>query len=313
LAAESFATGPAAGEYRAAVRSTRWRESRRGPVGPTAVGLVLVLDLLTACSSSVAGAPTTAPSSRDVSTGSTGSTGSSQPGPSSGAARSSGSRSATAPPPSTALTPAALAERLRAAAAGEHSAHVTVAASGLAGRADEQLSGGRVSALHVVQDSGSGITYEVLVVGRHAWVRLPAFYATHSPWVIVSTRSPVAPAQGVARSLPGVLAVAAPGSAATYVAAAVTLRVLGRRVVGGVPTVAYDVTAAAQRLPAGSPLRTQLTAAGSRTVRLAVDADATDRVVRLAGLTGAGFSVTWTAIDQPVRIVAPPAAEIGRD
>ena len=215
---------------------------------------------------------------------------------------------ATTPSP-PALTPSGLGERLHAAAVREHSAHVEVVSGGLGGRADERLDGGTVTALHVVQSVGAGVNYEIIAVGRHAWVHLPAFYATHARWVIVSHTSPVPPARNVAGALPGVRATAAPATAAEYVSEAASVRVLGRRTVEGTATTAYSVLVLAGRLPRGSPLRDQLAAAGLDRVTLELDVDANDRLVRFAAQ---GISVTWSHLDEPVRITPPPPGQTGR-
>jgi len=245
-------------------------------------------------------------------------TGSAAPGPdSSGAAASVSATSAPGPTPATpatptpspALTPSGLGQRLRAAALREHSAHVEVVSGGLPGTADEQLDAGAVTALHIVQSVGAGVTYQVIAVGSHAWVHLPAFYSTHARWVIVSHHSPVEPARNLAAVLPGVRATASPATAATYVADAASVRVFGRRSVAGTATTAYSVLVVAGRLPPGSPLRADLTAAGVDRVMIELDVDATDRLVRLAA---PGTSVIWSHLDEPVHIAPPPAGRTGR-
>ena len=214
--------------------------------------------------------------------------------------------SPTSAPP---LTPATLGQRLRAAALREHSAHVEVVSGGLPGSADEHLDSGTVTALRVVQSVGAGVTYQVIALGSHAWVHLPAFYRTHARWVIVSRRSPVVPARNLAGVLPGVRATASPATAAAYVADAASVRVLGRRSVAGTATTAYSVLVVAGRLPPGSPLRVELAAAGVDRVSIELDVDATDRLVRLAAL---GSTVVWSHLDEPVHIAPPPAGQTGR-
>ena len=240
-------------------------------------------------------------------------TGSARVAPSSAASGAasptSAASTAAAPTSPPVLTPAALGQRLRAAAVREHSAHVDVVSGGLGGQADEQLDGGTVTALHVVQNVGAGVSYEIIAVGRRAWVHLPAFYSTHARWVIVSRGSPVTPARNLAGALPGVRATASPATAAGYVSEAASVRVLGRRTVDGTATTAYAVLVVASRLPAGSPLRAQLAAAGLDKVTLELDADAADRLVRFAAQ---GISVTWSHLDEPVHIAPPPAGQTGR-
>ena len=279
------------------VSSHRWSFS--GPVRGRTVRPVRTAPLLLAlavagCASTVSG---------------TGSARLSPNSDSSRAAPSSAPATTAAPTSPPVLTPAGLGERLRAAAVREHSAHVDVVSGGLGGRADEQLDGGTVTALHVVQSVGAGVSYEIIAVGRRAWVHLPAFYSTHARWVIVSRSSPVTPARNLAGALSGVRATASPATAAGYVSEAASVRVLGRRTVDGTATTAYAVLVVASRLPPGSPLRAQLAAAGLDKVTLELDADANDRLVRFAAQ---GISVTWSHLDEPVHIAPPPAAQTGR-
>lgn len=214
-----------------------------------------------------------------------------------------------------------LADVLRAGFGSLHTAHVVVAISqggpgALRGVADERLTRGVITAMHLTQDLGAGITYDVILIGAHAYAKLPAFFPTSKPWLVVDPRSALGPLRSIAGGLATVRATGSPATLEDYVAAATSIRTIGPRTVDGRLTTGYEAVVVPARLPSRNVFRAKMLAAGLRSLPVEIDVDAAGHAVRFLAVlkSGGGVSelaVTWSAFDHPVRVVAPAADQVG--
>jgi hypothetical protein len=224
--------------------------------------------------------------------------------------------------PAGAPTAAArLDARLRAGVPAIRSVHLeirtTTAGQTIVGTGDERLENGTPLDLHLTETVTGATSFELILIGDKTYAKLPpSLYKTTKPWVLISADSPTAAIKQLAATIASTKSTASLNTITQFVAAARSIRDTGSHLVGGVRATHYSVTVSTAKLPASFPGRSELAAAGLATVPVEIDVDAAGRPVRISETVTTGgqtvsTTITLSRFDQPLSIIAPPAAQVG--
>jgi hypothetical protein len=207
----------------------------------------------------------------------------------------------------------ALASRMQHGLAGLRSAHVEADAGALGGRSTGNVTyaGGKASASDITLGTGSDAA-EVITVGTKSWAKLPhGQNPSGKPWLPVSSNSSNQFVRGIAGQL--TISQAAASVPAVADVAATATRVVDKGSTARGHHYALLVAPADSR---GTTLGTLLADIGQPTVPIDVYLDRKDRPTTIdvtvkIGAQSSTITVTVSRYNAPVRILRPPADQIG--
>lgn len=223
----------------------------------------------------------------------------------------------TQPPglPGTApATTAALAAFLEQGFSSYGSARIafSTALSGnaLAGDGQVRLGGGQVTGLDVQATvSKIGGVHYVLADGK-AYAALPKPTAGKQYALLGGSQN----SDDLTRTAIGLQAVKLLASPATYrslVSAAGSIRLIDRLGLNGVPALHYRAPVSIDKIPASDPVRIALGALGVPSLTLDLWVDGAGRPLKASAPAGGRASdVTFTEVNRPVTLTAPPAGQV---
>ena len=211
-------------------------------------------------------------------------------------------------------TASALAAFLQQGFSSSSSARITfstaLSGNALAGGGSVRLAGGQVSGLDVrATVSKIGAVHYLLVDGR-AYAALPKPTAGKQYVLLGGSRS----GDDLTRAAIGLQAIkllAAPATYRTLVTGASALRLVDRLGLNGVPALHYRAPVSIDRIPASDPVRVALGALGVTTLTLDLWVDGAGRPLKAsAPAAGRASDVSFSAVNQPVTLTAPPAGQV---
>jgi hypothetical protein len=240
-------------------------------------------------------------------------------GPSSPAAAGSSSTAAltteTPALPATAPdSPTALAAFLQRGFATFGSARIafSTALSGnaLAGGGSVRLGAGQVSGLDVTATVSKIGRVHYVLAGAGAYAALPKPVAG-KPYVLLGGSQTSDQLTRAAIGLQATKLLASPATYRTLVLAAPSLPLIDRLGVAGVPALHYRGPVPVDRIPSSDPVRIALGALGVDNLALDLWVDGAGRPIKAsAPAEGRASDVSFSAINRPVTLAAPPADQV---
>jgi hypothetical protein len=236
--------------------------------------------------------------------------------PSSSAASASSSAAAGASPTDA----AGLAAQVQQGVSGLTSAHLTlsVAAAGttISGQGDEELSGGKVTALDFTETVPGVGQIRVLQTDGQTYAQLPAdLQKSGKPWILVTEESSNPVVAQLATSLQSVADSAELDQFAAFSSAATSSTNQGTEQVDGAPATHWALTVDVTKLPDTLSGKQQLVDAGLTTLPVELWVDDKGRPVKVSEqftVQGQQVStvVTLGDFDAPVDVQAPAADQV---
>jgi hypothetical protein len=213
-------------------------------------------------------------------------------------------------------TPDALAALIRSglAATGYARVHFSSALAGnaLSGAGRVVLAGGKVAGLDV-RDQISGIgSVHFLLVNNVPYAALPKPTKPGKPYVVIGGSTSGDQLSRAAIGLQATGLLAAPDTYRTLVAAGTKLTLVGTARVGPTPALHYRTPVDLTRIPSSDPVRVALGALTVSRLDLDLWVDGAGRPLKASAPApdGRPTDVTFSDINQPFTIAAPPAAQV---
>lgn len=194
--------------------------------------------------------------------------------------------------------------------------HITLGPQTVAARGDEQLSGGKATALALDERIPQFGTIRVVRVDEKTYVRLPASHRTSDkPWALVRSGSSNPVVSALAGSLASTNQLTQLDAVGAFVRAAKHLRFVGTDTIDGATVGHYTLTIDVDKLPADFPQKQTLQSIGLSDLPLDLWVDTNGnarKVTEDLAVLGQRISVRvlLSNLDAPVHITAPPASQV---
>jgi hypothetical protein len=216
------------------------------------------------------------------------------------------------PPASPAAVAAFLQQGFGAFGSAQLAFNTALSGNALGGRGKAQLAGGQVTGLDVTATVSEIGAVHYVLAGGGAYAALPKPIAG-KPYVLLGGSHESDQLTRAAIGLQAAKLLASPATYRTLVLAASSLQLVDRAGVGGVPALHYRGPVKIDRISTGDPVRIALGALGVTDIALDIWVDGAGRPLKASAPAGGRASnVTFSAINHPVTIAPPPAAQIAR-
>ncbi|HEU5265117.1 MAG TPA: hypothetical protein VFU35_00395 [Jatrophihabitans sp.] len=211
---------------------------------------------------------------------------------------------------------------MQSAVAKTSSAHiefdVTAQGQTISAKGDEQLDGGKVTAMKLDETLPGGAgSVEIIVVNGKIYAKVPtSINDTGKPYLLLSKNSSNPQIRQLATSIESGLQTATVSSYGTFAQAADSVQLVGSTTRNGAPATHYTIVMDPAKLPPDYPNKQALVASGVGTIPIQLYIDSQGRPVELDEhftLNGQTIDThaTLSQYNQPVDISAPPPSEVG--
>jgi hypothetical protein len=187
-----------------------------------------------------------------------------------------------------------------------------LAGTSLTGQGDAVLSTGDVTGLEVDAAVSNVGDVHLLYVGGTGFAALPKPTAPGKRYTRIGGSAAGGEMDRVAIALQATQLLAAPATYRTLVAASQNLTRLADATIGATPVLHYRATVPVARIPSTDRVNLALTALGVTSLNLQVWLDGQGRPLKVAAPAPDGrvSDVTFSDINKPVHVAAPPAAQV---
>jgi hypothetical protein len=194
---------------------------------------------------------------------------------------------------------------------------INAAGSSITGSGDERFAGGKVTDMQLNMSAASMGTFDLIISNGKTYVKLPQSL-THSPkpWLLVTSNSSNPVISSMAQSLSSTLNQTSVDYYRVFVQSAKSVSDEGADTVNGAPATHYRLVVDPNKLATTALGKQALKSLGTSSLPVDLWVDSAGRPVKvLENLTAAGqhvrATVTLSKYNQPVRISAPPANQVG--